>query len=127
MCVCVCVCVLARACMFSVYMCGYVNNSNMEKYHNLPLQTPKCLYINVQYTVICLKWSIMIFSIFVCILSQFFGVEYEVLSYLCIHIVFFKLSLLEQIHLVLNGLLRTKSMKDYPAYNCNMTLFGFKC
>ena len=36
----------------------------------------------------------MIFSIFVRILSLFFAVDYKVLSYLCIHIVFFKLSLL---------------------------------
>jgi len=37
----------------------------------------------------------MIFSIFVCILSLVFAVDYKVLSYLCIHNVFFNLSLLK--------------------------------
>lgn len=55
----------------------------------------------------------MIFSIFVCILSLFFAVDYKVLSYLCIHTVFFKLSLLKKINIILNGLLKNQEHVNY--------------
>jgi len=39
-------------------LCGCVSNSNMELIDNVPLQTPKCLYINEQFTVIGSKWKL---------------------------------------------------------------------